>query len=40
MKVQWVDDLNKKAKIEYLNEEDRKMMEEATKKADDKDKKH
>ena len=40
MKVQWVEDLKKKAKIEYLDEEDRKLMEEAEKKADDKDKKH
>lgn len=40
MKVQWIEGLRKEAKIEYLNEEDKKMMEQAVKKADDKDKKH
>lgn len=40
IKIQWVEGLKKDAKIEYLNEEDKKMMEEVEKKADDKDKKH
>ena len=40
MKIQWVEELKKEAKIEYLNEEDKKMMEEAEKKADNKDKKN
>src|SRR3990172_1584032 len=29
MKIQWIEELKKEAKIEYLNEEDKKMMEEA-----------
>lgn len=37
MKIEWVEGLRKQAKIEYLNEEDKKIMEEAEKKADDKD---
>src|SRR4030065_2531926 len=40
MKVQWVEGLKKEAKIEYLNEDDKKMMEATEKKPDDKDKKH
>ncbi len=40
MKVKWIEELKKQAKIEYLNEEDKKMMEEAEKKTDDTDKKH
>jgi parvulin-like peptidyl-prolyl isomerase len=39
IKMQWLEGLKKEAKIEYLNEEDKKMMEEVEKKADDKDKK-
>ncbi len=40
MKVEWVEELKKKAKIEYLNEDDKKMMEAIEKKADDKEKTH
>ena len=39
MKIQWIEELKKEAKIEYLNEEDKKMMEGTEKKVDDKDKK-
>lgn len=39
MKIQWIEGLKKEAKIEFLNEEDKKMMEASEKKADDKDKK-
>lgn len=40
MKLSWLAQLKKEAKIEYLNEEDRKMMEATEKKADDKENKH
>src|SRR3989304_930031 len=39
MKIQWIEELKKEAKIEYLHEEDKKMMEGTEKKVDDKDKK-
>ena len=40
MKIQWLEGLKKAATVEYVNEEDKKMMGETEKKADDKDKKH
>jgi len=39
MKLKWLKELKKDAKIEYMNEEDRKLMEPVKKKTDEGDKK-